>query len=85
MGNRYGTAQQKVGKWPSAARSMDEAHKCTILESDGKIANGDISEDEGASVAKIRRDTKSLEYLIGHGNSESFTPSKRHHSTVDAN
>src|SRR5258708_37025252 len=32
MGNRYGMAQQKVGKWPSAARSMDEAHKCTGLE-----------------------------------------------------
>jgi hypothetical protein len=62
VGNRYGMAQQKVGKWPSAVRSMDEAHKCTILEGDGKIANGDISEDEGASVAKSfgkRRDLRS--------------------------
>jgi hypothetical protein len=52
MANGYGTAQQKVDKQPGPARSMDEAHKCTILESDSKIANGDISEHEGASVAK---------------------------------
>ena len=64
MGNRYGMAQQKVGRWPSAARSMDEAHKCTILESDGKIADGDISEDEGASVAKSFGETRDLRSSI---------------------
>jgi hypothetical protein len=31
---------------------MDEAHKCTILKSVGKIANSDISEDEEALMAK---------------------------------
>jgi hypothetical protein len=31
---------------------MDEAGKCTILEGDGKIANGDMSEDEVSAMAK---------------------------------
>jgi hypothetical protein len=31
---------------------VDKAGKCTILESDGKIANGDIFEDEVSAMEK---------------------------------
>jgi hypothetical protein len=31
---------------------VDEAGKCTILEGDGKIANGDISEDQVSTMEK---------------------------------
>jgi hypothetical protein len=31
---------------------MDEAHKCQVLESDGKIADRDIPQAAGAALAK---------------------------------
>jgi hypothetical protein len=38
-------AQYELSAKFRATRRVDEAGKCTILEGDGKIANGDISED----------------------------------------
>jgi hypothetical protein len=45
-------AQQEVTTAFGTTRRVDEAGKCTILESDGKIANGDIFEDEVSAMAK---------------------------------
>jgi hypothetical protein len=44
-GNSCGMAQYELSAKFRATRRVDEAGKCTILEGDGKIANGDISED----------------------------------------
>jgi hypothetical protein len=51
-GNRYGMAQQEFSTKFGATRRVDEAGKCTILEGDGKIANGDISEDQVSAMVK---------------------------------